>query len=84
MKYKVNKGFITQKLDNKTVIFDSDNSVLYSFNETASYMFSKIKIGWEKEKIIEQIIKQYLVKKERAEKDFIQLVSDLKKKKILA
>jgi len=84
MKYKVNKGFITQKLDNKTVIFDSDNSVLYSFNETASYMFCKIKIGWEKEKIIEQIIKQYLVKKERAEKDFIQLVSDLKKKKILA
>jgi len=84
MKYKINKGFIAQKLDNKTVIFDGEKSVLYTLNETASYVFRKIKAGWEKERIIEQVIKKYSVKKERVEEDLIQLISDLKKKKILA
>ena len=36
-KFKINKGFITQKMDDKTVIFDGEESMLYSFNETAVY-----------------------------------------------
>lgn len=83
MKYKLNKGFITQKLDEKTVIFDGSSSILYTFNKTASYIFEKIKKGWETEKIIDQIVKSYPVKREQAEKDFMELVSDLKKKKII-
>jgi len=83
MKYKLNKGYITQKLDNKTVLFDGDNSILYTFNETASYIFGKMKLGWEKEKIIEQMIKKYNINKTKVENDFDELLSDLKKKKII-
>lgn len=84
MKYKVNKGLITQKLDDKTVIFDGEESILYTFNETASFIFKKIKKGEEKEKIIEMVEKKYDIKKDRVEKDFNELIADLKKKKIIS
>ena len=84
MKFKLNKGFVIQKLDNRTVVFDGDKSVLYTFNDSASYIFTKIKAGWETERIIDQMVKKYPISLERAKKDFSGLVSDLKKKKILA
>lgn len=84
MKYKVNKGLITQKLDDKTVIFDGDESILYTFNETASYIFKKIKSGEDEKKIVDLIIKRYQIKPEKAKKDLIELISDLKKKKIIS
>jgi len=84
MKYKINKGLITQKINNKTIIFDGEESVLYTFNETASFIFKKLKKGEEKEKIIEMVEKKYDIKKERAQKDFNELLSDLKKKKIIS
>lgn len=81
---KINKGFIIQKLDDKTVIFDGEESVLYTFNETASFIFQKLKIGWDEEKIVETVIKKYGIKKEKAKKDFNELISDLKKKEIIS
>lgn len=84
MKYRINKGFIVQKLDDKTVIFDGEESVLYTFNETASFIFKKLKSGWEKEKIIETMVKKYKVNNEKLEKDFEEIIDDLKKKKIIS
>ncbi|PIV09985.1 hypothetical protein COY59_03190 [Candidatus Gottesmanbacteria bacterium CG_4_10_14_0_8_um_filter_37_24] len=83
MRYRINKGFIIQKLDNKTVIFDGEESVLYTFNQTASEIFRLLKKGLTKEEIIGKIIKKYSAKKEKIEKDFNELVSNLKKKKII-
>lgn len=84
MKYKIKKGNIVQKLDDKTVIFDADESILYTLNETASFIFQKLKRGQNKEKIINAMLRKFQVKKERVEKDFDQLISDLKKKKIIS
>jgi 6-pyruvoyl-tetrahydropterin synthase len=81
--FKFQKGLIIQKLDNQTVIFDADESVLYTLNETASVIFDKLKKKWDKEKIINFMLKKYEVKKERLEKDFEELVENLKKKKII-
>ncbi len=83
MNYTITKGLITQKLDNKTVIFDGEESVLYTFNETASYIFLKLKAKWDGKKIILSLVKRYGVKEERAKKDVKELVKDLLKKKIL-
>lgn len=83
MGYKVQKGLIIQKIDNQTVIFDGEESVLYTLNETASLIFDKIKRKWNKEKIIDFILKKYEVKKEKLEKDFDELIDNLKKKKII-
>jgi 6-pyruvoyl-tetrahydropterin synthase len=65
------------------VIFDADESVLYTLNETASVIFDKLKKKWDKERIVNFMLKKYDVKKERLEKDFDQLIEDLKKKKII-
>lgn len=81
--YTITKGLITQKLDNKTVIFDGEESALYTFNETASYVFLKIKAKWDEEKIILSLVKRYGVKEDRAKKDVKELVKDLLKKKII-
>lgn len=83
MKYRINKGFIVQKLDSKTVIFDGEESVLYTFNQTASEIFKLIKKGLEEKEIVEKIVKKYRVKGEKAEKDLNDLIFDLKKKKII-
>ncbi len=81
--YKIKKGFIIQKIDDKTVLFDGDKSILYTFNETASYIFQKIKSKWDEKKIINALVKRYKVTEKRAEKDVQELIGELKKKKIL-
>lgn len=84
MKYKINKGFVIQKLDNKTVIFDSDSSTFFTFNETASYIFKKIKAQEDREKIVDAVVKRYQVKPKKAKKDLQDLLAELKKKKIIS
>jgi len=83
MKYKVQKGLIVQKLDDKITIFDGDESVLYTFNETASFIFSKLKLDWEKGKLIEALVKKYGISEKKAEKDISELIKELKEKKII-
>jgi hypothetical protein len=82
--YKVNKGLVIQKLDDKTVIFDGEKSALYTLNETASVIFQKLKIKWPVEKIVAYLVKEYSVKDASAQKDVETLISDLTKKKILS
>ncbi len=83
MKYKLQKGLIVQKIDGKITIFDGEESMLYTFNETASYIFSKIKAGWEKEKIIASLAKKYCVSSQKAAKDVTVFLEDLKKYQII-
>jgi len=82
-KYKITKGLILQKLENKTVVFDSDESVLYTFNETASFIFSKLKLGWDEEKISQGLLKKYKVTRINAKKDIKELINKLGKKMII-
>lgn len=82
--YKVNKGFIVQKLDKKVTIFDGEESMLYTFNETATYIFQKLKSGWDKKKIIETMLKKFNVKEEKLSTDFDDLIKELKVKKIIS
>ncbi len=84
MKYKVNRNLILQKLDNKLVGFDVERSFLYTFNETAEYVFKKIKLGWEENKIASLLAKRYNITGKDALKDIKILLKDLKKNKILA
>lgn len=80
---KVKKGFITQKLDKKTVLFDGEKSILYTFNETASYLFSLLKRGKNKKELIAALLKKYEVTEKKARKDVEELLNDLRKKKIV-
>lgn len=81
-KFKLSKGFITQKIDGKITIFDGEKSQLLTFNETATFIFERLKRGLDKEKIITLISKKYKVKQERASKDFDEIIEKIKQYKI--
>jgi len=81
--YQIQKGLIIQKIDKETVIFDAEESVLYTLNETASEIFRLLKKGLKEEEIVEKIVKKYDVRKERVEKDVREIIGKLEKRKIL-
>lgn len=84
MKYKIQKGLIIQKIGGKITIFDSEKSKLYSFNQTASYIFSKIKTGISKERIIANLRKKYNISEKKAILDVEEYMKELKNKKIIS
>ena len=82
-KYKLTKGFIVQVLGEELVIFDGAESRLFTFNETASFIFLKLKRGWNTDKIIQYMVKKYKVDRKRAVKDMEELLVELKSKNII-
>lgn len=84
MKYKVNQGFIIQKMGRNIAIFDGEKSVLYNFNETAHFIFSKIKLGFEEEQIIGALVKKFNINFNKARTDLKVLLKDLLKSGIIS
>ncbi len=82
-KYKINKGFIVQKIGKKMTIFDPEESVMYTFNETAAFIFSRIKKSVSKDEIVEKLIEKYEVDAEIAKKDVEEVIEDLVRKRVL-
>ena len=80
---KINKNIIFQKIDSKLVGFDIDRSFLFTFNETAEYIYKKIKSGIDEKKIAALMVKRYDVDEKTALKDIKSTVALLKKNKIL-
>jgi hypothetical protein len=83
-KYKVQKGYITQKIGNKITIFDGEESRLITLNETATYIFERLKRGLDEGKIIELLSKKYKIEPKRISKDFSDLISELKRLKVVS
>jgi hypothetical protein len=83
MKFKINKGFIVQKVGDKSTIFDGEESALYTFNRIGSVIFNKIRQGWDKEKIVKFLSKTYVIREETAGKDFDEFTKKLIKSKII-
>jgi hypothetical protein len=83
IKPKLAKGLIVQKMSQETVIFDSERAILFTLNETAGYLFSKLRLGWEKKKIIEAVSRRYQISEKRATIDLLGLLKQLQTKKVL-
>lgn len=81
--YQFNPDFIFEFIDQKLTVFDAEKSFLYTFNETASYIFKLLKKNEVKEEIVEKIQKRYGITQEVASRDFDALLSSLKTKQIL-
>ncbi len=84
MKYSIIKGNIIEKIGGKVVIFDSEKLVFFTLNNTAAYIFEKIKSGFQKEKIIPLIAKKYRTTEKIASNDFDELIQKMIEKKIIA
>lgn len=82
-KAATNKSIIFQKIDNKLVGFDIERSSLYTFNETAEFIYKKMVTGMREGAIAKLVAKKYCVEEKTARKDIEGLAKDLKKNKIL-
>lgn len=80
---KINKGVIIQKIGKKVTIFDGEKSALYTLNETATFLFLRIKDNVKSEKIIEDLAQKYKISVGVAKKDVEEFIESLKKKKII-
>lgn len=82
--YKLNKGFIVQKNGEEFSIFDGEKSVLYTFNTTASFIFNKLKQGFEVSQITHLLKKKYKhVEENILIKDMDEFMKLLEEKKII-
>jgi hypothetical protein len=82
-KFKINKELIFQYLNKKITIFDGEKSILYTFNETATYILNQLKKGSTQSDIITLLIKKYKISQIRAQKDTQDIIKDFLKKKIV-
>lgn len=83
MRYKINIGFITQKIDDKTTIFSGEESLLHTLNDTATYIFQGLKLGWKEEKIIKGLIEKFGATQKQAKEDLEEFTKLLLKKKVI-
>lgn len=84
MNNTIKKGQIVEKIGNKIRIFDPEKSELYSLNESASYIFGKIRSGAKKNEIIRLLKKKYGLTTIQAKHDYSNLVKEMRKRKIIA
>lgn len=73
------KNIIFQKIGKKIMIFDSEKSFLYSLNETAFYIWKRLRSGWNKKQIIDGLTKKYKVDGSELEVDYNQIIKKIKK-----
>lgn len=83
-RYKINAGFITEKIGNKITVFSGEQSVLFTFNDSAAFIFQSLKLGWSNEKIAEGLVKKYDVAMSEAGKDVQEFAQVLLKKGIIS
>lgn len=82
-KYILNQGFITQKIDNKLAIFSGEESLLFTLNETAAFIFQGLKLGWSEEEIISKMTDKFDIGKKVVIQDLNRFIKLLLKKEIL-
>lgn len=84
MKLQLNTHkFLFYNIGKKTLIYSGDNSLLYTFNDTASLIMSKLRLGWTLERIIDFISFQTGADKKVVKRDVEQFVSELLKNKLV-
>ncbi len=82
-KYKLRNGLVVDKIGKKLKIFDGEASVFHTFNNTATFILNQINNGIEESEIVISIEKNYKISSEIAQKDFNDLVNQLKLKGII-
>lgn len=81
--YKINKGFIDETVGKNTVIFDPDESKVYTLNETAGFIFRSIKKGLDTDAISGLLLRTYDTTTETVKKDLHDTIKLLIDRKII-
>lgn len=83
MRYKIRNNLIIGRNNGKIDIFIPEKSIVFSLNETASFIFEKIKKGIDNKIIIKSLTKKYCIEDEQALIDLKSILQIFKKKKLI-
>ena len=84
MKLRVRKGFITQRKGDSITIFDTEKSVLHTFNSTATFIFDRLKMKLDTKEIVSQMVEEFSVSQEKAEQEVNKFIEVLLSENIIA
>ncbi len=79
---KIKEGFILRKIANADMVIPigkniADFNGVISLNETAAFLWSKLKDEIELNNLVEELRKEYEISRELAQKDVEQFISEL-------
>ncbi len=80
---RIKEGVIIQKLGQSFVAYDNNTSTLHEFNEVGFLIISAIEEKKTKAKIIEKIVKEFKVGRDKAGRDFDEFIQGLRKKDLI-
>lgn len=84
MKYQINKDLLIEEVNKETMIYDSDRSIFYSFNDSARFIIKDIKSGKVIEEIVVRLAEKYGIEKTKAKNDLDEFLDLLLSKKIVS
>lgn len=80
----IKKDFVIDKIDGEITIFNTDSSIFYSFNKSASYIFEMIKKGFDEKRMISSMTRKFKIPEIQAKKDISVFLKKLSKNKIIS
>ncbi len=83
--YSISREIIFRIIDGEAIIVKPEDSSMLILNETGTFIFEtlmkKKKLSFEE--ILEEVVENFEITKERAKKDITSFITSLKKEKIL-
>lgn len=73
-KNKINKKIIYQYIGNDVLVYSSEKSELFTFNETAAFIFRTLRKGKSIDEITTEMIKEYDTTGKKAQKDIVNIL----------
>lgn len=80
---RVKKGLVIQKMGDTYVAYDNETSTLHEFNEIGFLILSGLEKRKDRKKIVQEIINQFKISSEEAQKDLDQFLKLLRKKDLI-
>lgn len=78
---RLKKGFVLRDIAGETVVLPSGNdldlSVMISLNETARFLWERLENGAEESELVDALLKEYAVDRERAQASVSRFVANL-------
>ena len=85
---KLKEGFVLREVAGNTVVLPADGvtdlNMMITINGTGSFLWNLLTVGAERDELVDALLKEYDVDRERAEKNVDAFVARLKELNFLA
>jgi len=82
-KIKRNKAVMFKEVEGVVYILDPRNATIHTLNKTASFIWNQLKTPCSIENIVSSVCNQFEVKKNKAQRDIMKLISKYLKEEFL-